>query len=149
MGCLPRTSHVTLFTVLIKLEPNTNNKIKGNSAAAIWTALRRFHFHLSSIPPSAAFNYTRRNTDLKQTSGGNTAFWLTQTQSFINAKGTWVQIHEVFNSGKGTQVLNSVKIHDIVLQPESKSLFPFWVNAVVGIFIFNHYMFRNEILIEF
>lgn len=80
--CGLSTLHHTSLSLLclIKLEPNTNNKTKGNCTAAIWTALRRFHFHLSSIPPSAAFNYTRRNTDLKQTSGGNTAFCLTQTQ---------------------------------------------------------------------
>lgn len=122
MGRLPRTTRVTLFTLLIKLEPNTNNKMKGNCTAAVWTALRRFHFSLSSVPPCAAFSYPRRNTHLKQTSGGGSAFSLSQTQSFTDAEGIRGEILLVFNGVKGTQVLNNVKTHDIVLHSEKKSL---------------------------
>lgn len=97
MWVVYRAPHISLSLLcLIKLEPNTNNKTKGNCAAAIWTALRRFHFHLSSIPPSAAFNYAKRNTDLKQTSGGNTAFCLA-------LKGVRAQTQRVYNCGRHTQ----------------------------------------------
>ena len=59
-----RTHHSLLR--LIKPEPGTGGKKKGNCTAAIWTSLWRFHFHLSSIPPSAAFNYTARDTELNK-----------------------------------------------------------------------------------
>lgn len=67
---------------LIKLEPNINNKMKGNCAPAIWM-VGRFHF----VPPSAAFNYIKRKSNLKQTSGDNTMFSVNRAVSFINADG--------------------------------------------------------------
>lgn len=61
---LQHTYH-SLLLGLIKLEPGTNNRTKGNCEAAIWTALRRFHSRLSSIPPSAAFNYAKGERESK------------------------------------------------------------------------------------
>lgn len=37
-------------------------------------------------PPCAAFNYAKRNGNLKQTSGGGTAFCLTPTGDFVTAE---------------------------------------------------------------
>lgn len=97
--------HISLSLLcLIKLESNTNNKMKGNCEAAIWTALRRFHFRLSSIPPSAAFNYAKRKSNLKQTSGGNTAFCVTPAHTFINAEGVWARTAPVYNRSINTTV---------------------------------------------
>lgn len=91
---------------LIKLEHNINNKMKGNCVAAIWMALRRFHFRLSSVPPSAAFNYIKRKSNLKQTSGDNTMFCVNPAHSFINADGlnrVVVQLqHDYANSSINT-----------------------------------------------
>lgn len=101
MWAIYHAPHISLSLLcLIRLEPNTNNTTKGNCTAAIWTPLRRFHFHLSSIPPSAAFNYAKRNTNLTQTSGGNTACCL--THSFVNAEGVLAQTGLVYNYGGGT-----------------------------------------------
>lgn len=97
---LQHTYH-SLLLGLIKLEPGTNNRTKGNCEAAIWTALRRFHSRLSSIPPSAAFNYAKGEREREQTSGGNASFSL--RLRFINAEGVSAQTERGDNGGTSTQ----------------------------------------------
>lgn len=102
---LQHTYH-SLLLGLIKLEPGTNNRTKGNCEAAIWTALRRFHSRLSSIPPSAVQLRKGRERESK-TSGGNASFCL--RLRFINAEGVSAQTERGDNGGTSTQCCKKIK----------------------------------------